>query len=149
MQTSKGVSARQQRRAFLRYGPSVYAGRICKHEGNRVLSAKKRHESLSKDATMREVISRGKAKIQNFWLQAGLLVIPYGESELKTILQQAKQQFDTDGVIRVDTAMQLGASGHSVAKLEQVWGMMRDAEIDPTAFTPEPYAEDQPLNSFV
>lgn len=122
---SATISTRRMRRAYERYGKVVFNGQVSKHAGGRQRSPKAKPARKTED-----LIYQGLLKIRALWLRAGLLIIPYGEYELKAILQQAKEEFDTKGMVSINTSLLLHAAGHDVEKLEKLWRLMTTAKVD-------------------
>lgn len=136
-----GVSTRTMERAFRRYGERVYLGRVGKHSGGHVVSTYTKRQARKKAG----LIQLGLLKIRQFWLRAGILAVAYEDYEVKTLLVKAKGEYERNGMICTDTALQLQAGGINVETLEDVWAAMKTAEAD-TGAAP---TDDAPLNSFV
>jgi hypothetical protein len=79
--------------------------------------------------------------IRTFHKQAGLLLVPYTEAEMRQILITARDEFDVQGLLSVDTEMELNIAGYDPDQLTNMWSMMKTAQVNPTGI-------DQPTNSF-
>jgi hypothetical protein len=155
-------STRTLLRAIDRYGPAVLDGRVSKYgprikangqftHGTRTpkpLSRRAAKARRIKLARRGEQLDSGIQKIRDLWLRAGVLVLPFSEKEIKMKLQEAKKQFEDDGVIAADLGIQLQQSGYDLDQLEQYWTLMSKAEINPDGIDTDDLETDEPLNSF-
>ena len=114
-------SKRTQRRAFQRYGEIVYEQEtVGKHSKAR---RKRKPKKPSLDA---------QRKLRNLYLRADILVVPYGELEVKELMQKARTEFDEKGMITINTSVELVRAGQNVYDLEALWKNLKDQNIDPT-----------------
>jgi len=114
-------SKRTQRRAFERYGEIVY------EEENVGKHSKARRKRKPKKPSL-----KAQRKLRNLYLRADILVLPYGEREVKVLLQKARKEFDEQGMITIKTSVELVRAGQNVYDLEALWKNLKDQNIDPT-----------------
>ena len=106
--------------------------------------------ALNRKAAVKHVVDKwadakadGLMKIRSFHARAGIRVIAYTESEMREVLVQAKEEFDSDGILHSDTYMHLGTVGYDADEVVKLWNMMAKAEINIDEDN-----TDTPLNNF-
>lgn len=146
---SRSVSNRTMRRAWDRHGDAVFHGQISKHGphtnysprlGRRVFTSGSKR--TAKGRNFSEQIYNGRLKLRNLGLRAGILLIPFEESEMRSLVQRAKDMYQAKGRVGIDLTKSLEAAGYNVESMIQLWSVM-DTIDD------ERVEKDTPLNRFI
>jgi hypothetical protein len=146
-----GISQRTMRRAFERYGEIVYRGRVGKHSPRKRDSGKFSYggrtpaKGVSQGRDMSLSIYSGQLKLRELWLRAGILISKIEGDEMRSLLVDAKAEYECAGVIPVDIELKLTLSGYVIDELTDLWDITAALADDKGVLDA---ITDTPLNSF-
>lgn len=114
-------SKRQMRRAYQRYGEAVYEQEVIG-----------KHSKAKNKRTAKPMSLTYKKKLRALYLRADILVVPYSEHELKTLMQKAREEYDKQGMITTATSVELVKAGKNVTEIESLWDDLKSQNIKVT-----------------